>query len=62
VITHYFLADGQSNPHAIKLALPVQSLKQLKDAVYVFFIKTNSVIRYINPVIDGERAGLKPSR
>ena len=51
MITRYFLADGQSDARTSVLIFAVQPLENLEDAVHVFLIEADAVIRYVDAVI-----------
>src|SRR5207249_7510191 len=42
---HHLLHNGQSGPSAFELLLPYQPVKESKNAVVVFHVKTDAVIR-----------------
>ena len=43
-----FSTNGKTNSSSFVLKAPVQSLKDCKDAVQIFFVKSNPVVRNLN--------------
>jgi hypothetical protein len=41
---HNFATDGQANPRPVILTSAMQPLKDLKNAIQIFFIKANAII------------------
>ncbi len=52
VVDHHFFTDSQPDASAGELVLSVQPLEDLKDAAGLFLFKANTIVGYVDSVVE----------